>query len=186
VCGIMRTFWAIKVYYFTYDVTWNAYHGWIWTALEAQLGVVCASMPALKVFFKRYFNFSTIRSGLSGSSGKKASGYGKVSPGNSFGTSLGFSRGASSLDSRWEGQPVPLNQIRVMTGMDVVAEARDDNASQTSSSSTRNLTALPTQSVIPSDPRLDGGLGSRTTCTAGRPGDSQGAGHDIENAFVER
>ncbi|KAF2466473.1 uncharacterized protein BDR25DRAFT_269074, partial [Lindgomyces ingoldianus] len=54
VCGVMRTYYAIYVYYYTYDITWIAHHGWIWTALEADLGVICASAPALKVFFRRY------------------------------------------------------------------------------------------------------------------------------------
>ncbi|KAF2683611.1 hypothetical protein K458DRAFT_304176 [Lentithecium fluviatile CBS 122367] len=181
VCGIMRTYYAIYVYYFTYDISWYAYYGWIWTALEAQLGVVCASAPALKVFFKRYFNFSSNRSGLSKSSAKKASGYGKASPANSPGNSLGFSQGASSCDSKWDAEPVPLNQIKISTGLNVVVEDRDDAASQGSSSSTRNLTALPVQRASPTESHT-GWLGSRTICTSFRP-ESQGSRdteHDIE------
>lgn len=55
-CGVMRTYYAIYVYYYTYDITWWAHDGWVWTALEAQLGIICASAPALKVFLRRYFN----------------------------------------------------------------------------------------------------------------------------------
>ncbi|KAJ4402659.1 hypothetical protein N0V91_007033 [Didymella pomorum] len=75
VCGILRTYYATYVYYYTYDITWYAYYGWIWTALEADLAVICASAPALKIFFRRYFNMSTSRSGYG------HSGYGKASSG---------------------------------------------------------------------------------------------------------
>lgn len=40
VCGIMRTYYATYVYYFTYDITWVAYHGWIWTGR-----IQCISRP---------------------------------------------------------------------------------------------------------------------------------------------
>ncbi|KAH7067848.1 hypothetical protein FB567DRAFT_411952, partial [Paraphoma chrysanthemicola] len=59
VCGIMRTYYAIYIYYGTYDITWYAFYAWIWTALEANLGVICASAPALKVFLRRHFNVPT-------------------------------------------------------------------------------------------------------------------------------
>ncbi|KAH9870066.1 hypothetical protein J1614_006988, partial [Plenodomus biglobosus] len=63
VCGILRTYYATYVYYYTYDITWYAYYGWVWTVLEAQLGVICASAPALKVFFQRYFKLQSSRLG---------------------------------------------------------------------------------------------------------------------------
>jgi hypothetical protein len=180
----MRTYYAIYVYYFTYDITWYAYYGWIWTALEAQLGVVCASAPALKIFFNRYFNFGTNRSGLSKGSGKKASEYGKASGGFSFGASVKPSYSETELHGKWEAEPVPLNQIQVSTGMDVVVEDRDDAASQSSSCSTRNLTALPIQHPSPDDSR-QGWLGSRTVCTAFRPGVPRSNSSDIERDAVK-
>lgn len=61
-CGILRTYYAIYVYYYTYDITWWAHEGWVWTALEAELGIICACAPALKIFLRRYFNHSTIGS----------------------------------------------------------------------------------------------------------------------------
>ena len=33
----MRTYYAIYVYFFTYDITWYAYYGWVWTAIESDL-----------------------------------------------------------------------------------------------------------------------------------------------------
>lgn len=168
------------MYYFTYDVPWYAYYGWVWTALEAQLGVICASAPALKIFFNRYFNFiTTTRSGLSRSSGKKESGYGKASAGTSMGNSLKTSRRGSDWDRKWGVEPVPLNQIQISTGMDVVVEEQDDAASDTSHSSTRNLTALPIQHPSP-DESHSRWLGSRTECTAYQPDYPRGNIHDIE------
>jgi hypothetical protein len=174
----LRTYYAIYVYYFTYDVAWYAYYGWVWTALEAQLAVICASAPALKIFFNRYFSFiTTTTSGLSKS--KKASGYGFGTLGQSLGNSLKPSRTGSALDSKWEAEPVPLDRIQVSTGMDVVIEDRSDAASDTSHSSTRKLTALPIQHPSPDETR-SGWLGSRTVCTAYQPGHLRSNSHDIE------
>jgi len=168
----MRTYYAIYVYYFTYDVPWYAYYGWVWTALEAQLGVVCASAPALKIFFNRYFSLSANRSGFSRSSGKKASGYG-------LGNSVKLSHGESKTDSNWKNEAVPLDQIQISKSMDISVEDRDDAASETSTSSTRNLTALPIQHPSPHGSH-SAWLGSRTVCTAFLPGDSRSNSHDIE------
>ncbi|KAH7128806.1 hypothetical protein B0J11DRAFT_279797 [Dendryphion nanum] len=140
VCGIMRTYYAIYVYYYTYDITWIAYYGWIWTALEADLGVICASAPALKVFFRRYLNLSSNRSkygyGYGDSKGRKTPTYGRGTLGNSV--------GVSNIDSgRWDTADVPLDRIKVSTRMDVTVVDRDDDvASQKSDASTRILTNL--------------------------------------------
>lgn len=177
----MRCYYAIYVYYFTYDITWYAYYGWIWTAIEADLGVMCASAPALKVFFRRYFNQFTNRSGMSGSNGRKTPGYGKGSPGNSNGTS----HGTSNLDNtKWEAYPVPLGRINVSTSMGVVVEERDDGASETSNCSTRNLTALPVAAPPSETSSKSEWIGSRTICAAFRPGSKasrkKGNSRDIE------
>jgi hypothetical protein len=34
-------------------MTWESYQAWIWFAVEAHLAVVCASAPALKIYFKQ-------------------------------------------------------------------------------------------------------------------------------------
>lgn len=162
VCGFMRAYYATYVYYYTYDITWYAWYGWIWTALEAELGVICACAPALKGFFKRYFSMSTIRSGLYGSgkmnsTGRRTpAGIGKSSQGNSHG---------SQLDSVWEQEPVPLNRIQVSTETNIGVEDKDETASQGSSSSTRNLTALPI-AVLPQMDRNDT-IGSNRSIWAG-------------------
>jgi len=188
VCGVMRTYYAIYVYYYTYDITWWAWYGWIWTALEAQLGVICACAPALKGFFKRYFNLSSVRSAGSsnlahGSSGKRSLGYGKISPGNSLATSNKVdSLATSNMDgSWWEPEPVPLNRIKVSTGANVIVEDREEVVSRSSTSSTRNLTALPVNALpegIQTDPQASKWHGNRTVITAF----SRSSERDLERA----
>lgn len=41
-----------KIFNDTYDVTWMSWEGWLWTNIEVCLGIVVASAPALKVFFR--------------------------------------------------------------------------------------------------------------------------------------
>ncbi|KAF1811990.1 hypothetical protein P152DRAFT_514656 [Eremomyces bilateralis CBS 781.70] len=52
ICGVLRVVYTIPIYYHTYDMTWESYPAWIWFAIESHLAVMCASAPALKVFFK--------------------------------------------------------------------------------------------------------------------------------------
>lgn len=147
VCGIMRTYYATYVYYFTYDITWYAYSGWIWTIIEVQLGVICASAPAMKVFFKRYLGVMSSRGDYSrNASGKspvdslpRTGGYQARNLKRSHAsTSRTLVIGRSAHDS-----DVPLDGIKVSQGLDISVEERDD-LSQKSFASTSNLTALPT------------------------------------------
>jgi hypothetical protein len=55
ICGIFRLIFIIKIYYRTYDMTWESYWAWVWFAVEAHFAVICASAPALKTFFKYTF-----------------------------------------------------------------------------------------------------------------------------------
>ena len=136
----MRAYYATYVYYYTYDITWYAWYGWIWTTLESHLAVICASAPALKGFFSRYFSPSTTHSGTydyaskQSSSGRKP-GYGKMSPGNSLSTSHVEAGG-------WESESVPMGHIKVSTITNIVDD-KDETASQGSNSSTRKLTMIP-------------------------------------------
>lgn len=183
VCGIMRTYYAIYVYYATYDITWYAYYGWIWTALEADLGVICASAPALKVFFRRYFSQFTNRSGHSGSSGKKTPGYSNGSPETSLGT--------SDMDTKkLDAISFPMQRLRISTSGDALREDREDLTNRASNSSTMNLTAPP----APSQPTSKGSgisdwvSGYRSLRTALKPGSrssrhTRGKSHETD---VER
>ncbi|KAH6989350.1 hypothetical protein BKA56DRAFT_253062 [Ilyonectria sp. MPI-CAGE-AT-0026] len=51
----MRAYWSHYVTEETYDVTWEGFYLWIWTAVEANLGVICGSIPALRPLFKTIF-----------------------------------------------------------------------------------------------------------------------------------
>ncbi|KAF2101379.1 hypothetical protein NA57DRAFT_35108, partial [Rhizodiscina lignyota] len=64
IAGILRIYYIHFTFYETYDVTWAGQDNWIWTGVEALLGIVCASAPALKVFVRRYTNFSGFGSGV--------------------------------------------------------------------------------------------------------------------------
>jgi hypothetical protein len=44
------------IFFGSYDVTWWAGPAYVTTCVEASFGIICASAPALKVFFKKYFN----------------------------------------------------------------------------------------------------------------------------------
>jgi len=52
--AIMRTYWIYYVVELTYDVTWEGFHLWIWTAVEVHLGVICGCIPCLKALFGAY------------------------------------------------------------------------------------------------------------------------------------
>ncbi|GME28208.1 integral membrane protein [Neofusicoccum parvum] len=52
-CGIMRTVKLHFVFFETYDVTWAARWVFALTLVEACLGAICASVPALKNSFQR-------------------------------------------------------------------------------------------------------------------------------------
>lgn len=52
---------AARTYYFnglayTLDETWLGYDIFVWAQLELQLAIICASAPALRVFFRRYLS----------------------------------------------------------------------------------------------------------------------------------
>lgn len=53
--GIARTVWLRRLStQFPRDITWVAFDTFAWTLLEMNLALVCASAPALKVFFGAY------------------------------------------------------------------------------------------------------------------------------------
>lgn len=66
------------------DVSHNIYNLIVWAQVELQLGIMCASAPSLRVFFRRYLGVSAASRALK--SGK--SGRGTPSLGNSMGNTL--------------------------------------------------------------------------------------------------
>jgi hypothetical protein len=59
VLGALRTWSTYVLFYKTYDVTWQLWEVWNWTLLELHIGVICANVPALKVFVTRYLNIKS-------------------------------------------------------------------------------------------------------------------------------
>ncbi|CAI6336433.1 unnamed protein product [Periconia digitata] len=180
ICGIMRTYYAIYVYFFTYDITWYAYYGWVWTAIESDLGVICACAPAMKVFFLRYFQYTT----QSGSKGTRNSTkpktlssmgcfkkpYGQLSGQYSAGVTTIGSHGESKKDSL-HCQGIPLDRIQVRSHTDIRVDEFGGRSSMDSQSSTRILRAPPLSPTFSEEPPVNW-VGSRTTCK--RSSNSQG------------
>jgi hypothetical protein len=56
----IRTYWVHYVVDETYDITWEGFHLWLWTAVEVQLGVICGCVPWLKALFKFWRTRKTV------------------------------------------------------------------------------------------------------------------------------
>ncbi|KAK0620659.1 hypothetical protein B0T14DRAFT_235355 [Immersiella caudata] len=52
--AIMRTYYIWVVVEETYDVTWEGFHMWMWTAVEVHLGLICGCIPTLKALVSSY------------------------------------------------------------------------------------------------------------------------------------
>lgn len=63
IIGIIRIVYTENIYFKTYDVTWESEPLWYWTVAELHGAIMCASAPALKVFFKRFLRSNTTRGG---------------------------------------------------------------------------------------------------------------------------
>ena len=64
ICSILRIIYVVRVYYTTYDMTWESQPAWMWLAIETHVAVICASAPALKIFFKNNMEGSSRGYGL--------------------------------------------------------------------------------------------------------------------------
>ncbi|PWY84998.1 integral membrane protein [Aspergillus heteromorphus CBS 117.55] len=51
IAGI-RIYFVWRMFYDTYDATWEAWYCWILAALEINIAATCSSLPAVKVFFR--------------------------------------------------------------------------------------------------------------------------------------
>jgi len=131
--------------------------------------MICASAPALKVFFKRYFSVSNLNGGYtrSGSNGAQI----QMSS-RTRGRPQLASHSATASRGRPEdiqGSDLPFAGIKVSQGLDVRVEERDD-ISQKSYASTRNLTALPKAGKDGWNVSSEWIQGCRTVCAALKPG----------------
>jgi hypothetical protein len=64
-------------------VSWNIFDLLVWAQLELQLGIMCASAPSLRVFFRRYLGNS------SSSRAFKSGGHATPALGNTLNSSVG-------------------------------------------------------------------------------------------------
>jgi len=154
----------------------------VWTALESDLAMICASAPSLKVFFNRYFSATgtsgDYHSGSYGQSIQMSRSHARQPPGHSAIVSRGRTDPCNDTDSLFTG-------IKVSQNMDVHVEERDD-ISQKSYASTKNLTALPTSGKDSWNVAGDWLQGCRIACaTALNPGSqsnsqSRSTGKDLE------
>jgi len=78
IVGIIRIVYTERVYFSTYDTTWASQPVWIWTAVELHGAIVCASTPALKVFFERFLRAATTYSSSGLSRGSRLDGSKKL------------------------------------------------------------------------------------------------------------
>jgi hypothetical protein len=123
---------------------------------------MCASAPALKVFFKRYFTASTMSYGYSRSGTNKT-----PIPLQSRGKGMSSAHSANLSHAEHSGihDSVPFHGIKVSQGLDIHVEERDD-ISKKSYDSTRKLTTPPK----PEDQKFgEWSQGCRTVCAAYDP-----------------
>jgi hypothetical protein len=83
-CALTRFYYTKVIFFESFDVTWYAGPAYVTTCVEASFGIICASIPSLKVFFKRYFNPSQFGSTL----GSAFKSHGGLSKGNTNVTNL--------------------------------------------------------------------------------------------------
>ncbi|KAF8053912.1 hypothetical protein FPV67DRAFT_1442959 [Lyophyllum atratum] len=55
IAGIVRVYYLHKTLMTTYDVTWEGYNIWLWTAVEVDLGIITSSVPPLRPLVRRHF-----------------------------------------------------------------------------------------------------------------------------------
>lgn len=63
VAGVMRTYWTQHVTMKTFDVTWEGFELWIWTAVEVSLGIICGCVPVLRRLLPATLNGSKYGNG---------------------------------------------------------------------------------------------------------------------------
>lgn len=130
--------------------------------------MICASAPALKIFFRRYFSMTNTRSGYAKSGNSKGHTPVATMTAKSLrGKDSVFPASRITSDGTYD-EEVPMHGIKVSQGLDVQIDERDD-ISQKSYRSTKNLTALP----MPQEGGWHGSSqwiqGCRTVCAALRP-----------------
>ncbi|KAE8146654.1 hypothetical protein BDV25DRAFT_143484 [Aspergillus avenaceus] len=60
VIAAVRTYFIVKMYYYSYDATWNSWYCWLLAMMEVLIALICSSLPAVRVFFSQYKNSLSI------------------------------------------------------------------------------------------------------------------------------
>ncbi|EPS37968.1 hypothetical protein H072_8297 [Dactylellina haptotyla CBS 200.50] len=108
--GALRLYYVAKTAY-SYDKTWDGFSAWIWTAAESDVGIICASLPALKPLITKLtnFKFSEVTPSVYGNSRSRTLGNRKSAlntggirlPSRAASRTLGPRR--NPMDSIWDG-----------------------------------------------------------------------------------
>jgi hypothetical protein len=124
------TYFKQNIFYRTYDVTWACEPVWAWTAVEAHVAIMCASAPALKVFFKQYLNVTALSSSLQNSWRQREyhrRGYTEDKSYTGFGTNSSATKSGKS-DTKSTETDVELGGIK--RGIEVTQEVDIDTESR--------------------------------------------------------
>ncbi|KAF1831226.1 hypothetical protein BDW02DRAFT_591285 [Decorospora gaudefroyi] len=101
VAGV-RSYYVWRTFDFRlYDSTWESWPAWLLCVIEIQLGAICASAPALKVFLSHYFRLAATRYGSrSGGAAGGTAGASSLRKGGYWWRSTGASRSLGIKGSR--------------------------------------------------------------------------------------
>lgn len=103
-----------------YDVSWIGFDLYVWSQLEVQLSIICASAPVMRVFFRKYLSSSMTRmlhSARSGTNNSKSRGSHPIEP---EAVIAYRHQQTPSHDSQLDDKQLMKHQVR--TGMQPVAE----------------------------------------------------------------
>ena len=70
--GVARTYYLERLGTH-WDITWLGFDVLVWSQLELQLAIICASAPALRVLFRRYLSSSMTRAMIEAQLGQECS-----------------------------------------------------------------------------------------------------------------
>jgi len=145
IVGIIRLGYTSNVYYKTYDVTWAPQPIWLWTVVELHGAIICASAPALKVFFDRFFRVIATQTGTSYSRGSRPGGSRRLrdEEGSEFAMVSQRSAGAKTQS---EGRTIAEYES-VVEKMDIEEWVADSNGD-----ARRALTTSPDITALPAPP----------------------------------
>ncbi|OGM50659.1 integral membrane protein [Aspergillus bombycis] len=56
IAGI-RFYFVVRLYYFSYDASWDSWYCWMLGMMELLIAITCSSLPAARVFFNQYKSY---------------------------------------------------------------------------------------------------------------------------------